>query len=50
MRTKLYNSRAWLQRKYEVEKMAIRDIAELTGATEMTIYRKLHEFGLIKKR
>lgn len=50
MRVKLYNSRAWLYRKFTVEKMAVPEIAKLAGCTEVTIYAKLKEFDIIKKR
>jgi predicted DNA-binding transcriptional regulator AlpA len=47
---KLYDSKAWLRKKYVMDKMEIPEIAKLCGVTEQTIYRKLHGFGLIKKR
>lgn len=45
---KLYTSRAWLWRKFVVEKLSAADIAKLCGVSEPTIYNWLNKFGLIK--
>jgi DNA-binding MurR/RpiR family transcriptional regulator len=49
-KVKLYASKAWLTRKYEVEKRSEKEIAELAGTTVMTINRYLHKYGLKKDR
>lgn len=41
----LYQSEAWLRRKYLVEKLSPEAIAKLCGATPMTIYRYINQFG-----
>lgn len=45
---KLYNSKAWMTRQYVVLKKTPAQIAEAAGCTQVTVYRKLNEFGLIK--
>lgn len=45
----LYDSRAWLYRRYVVQKKTPEEMAKEAGCTVMTIYRKLNEAGLIKK-
>lgn len=47
---KLYTSEAWLRRKYLVEKKSPEEIAEICGATLMTIYNYLNKFGIRGKR
>lgn len=49
-RVKLYASYAWLKRKWEVEKLSEKEIAELAGTTQVTINRYLRQFGLKKDR
>ena len=45
---KLYQSKVWLQRKYVTEKKTAKEIAEICGVTEMTIFRYLEKFGLMR--
>lgn len=47
---KLYESSAWLYRQYTVLKRTPGDIAEECNTTVRTIYRKLVEFKIVKKR
>lgn len=49
-KVKLYTSRVWLKRKWEVEKLSEQQIAELAGTSQPTIHRWLEKFGLIKSR
>jgi hypothetical protein len=49
-RVKLYQSRAWLRRKWEVEKLSEGEIAKLAGTTQVTVNRYLRHFGLKKER
>lgn len=46
---KLYDSRAWLKKKYVSDKMSPEDIAEMLGVSRSTIYAKLKEFGLLRR-
>jgi DNA-directed RNA polymerase specialized sigma subunit len=45
---KLYQSEPWLRRKYVNEKKTAKEIAEMCGVTEMTVFRHLEKFGLIR--
>ena len=45
---KLYQSEAWLKRKYVTEKKTAKEIAEICKVTEMTIFRYLEKFGLMR--
>lgn len=45
---KLYNSKAWVTRRYVVNKRTPEQIAQEAGCSVPTIYRKLREFKLIK--
>lgn len=45
---KLYQSEKWLRRKYITERLTETEIAELCGATQVTINRYLKKFGLRK--
>jgi len=47
---KLYESKAWLTRQYQVNKLTPEEIGKRCNASQRTIYTKLKEFGLIKKR
>ena len=49
MAIKLYDSKAWLKRKYLIEKKSPDEIAKLCGASRRTVYSKLKEFDLLKK-
>ena len=48
--TKLYKSKAWLYKRYVVEKKTIEEIAKEAGTSHQTIYRYLTEAGLIKNQ
>lgn len=47
---KLYQNKAWLYRRYIVQKKSITVIAKECGVSTMTIQRYVQEFGLVKKR
>lgn len=47
-RLNLYDSKAWMYRQYMVLRKSPEEIANETGASRATIYRKLREFELIK--
>lgn len=49
-KVKLYQSEAWLRRKYVREQLSEAEIAKLAGTTVMTINRYLHKFGMKKER
>lgn len=49
-RIKLYTSYAWLRRKWVVEKLTEKEIADIAGTTQVTINRYLKQFGLRKER
>lgn len=49
MVVKLYKSRRWLYKKFVVERLSEREIAELAGTDQSTINRWLHKFELKKK-
>lgn len=46
MPSKLYLSKKWLERKFILERWTEADIANHCGVTQVTINRKLREFGL----
>jgi predicted DNA-binding protein YlxM (UPF0122 family) len=46
---KLHQNRAWLRKKYVLDKMSIDEIAELAGVTSRTIYNKLKDYELLRK-
>ena len=48
--TKLYKSKAWLYKRYVVEKKTIEEIAKEAGTSHQTIYRYLVEADLIKNQ
>jgi hypothetical protein len=45
---KLYTSKAWLTKRYQVDKKSPEDIAKECGASVETIYVYLAKFGLRK--
>lgn len=47
---KPYQSKAWLYRRYVVQKKSITVIAKECGVSTMTIQRYVQEFGFLKKR
>ena len=44
----LYKSKAWLYKRYIVERKNIVEIAKEAGCSHMTIQRYLEKFGIIK--
>lgn len=50
MSVKKYLSRAWLVKRFLVDKKTIDEIAQECGVQPMTIRRQLNKFELIKKR
>jgi hypothetical protein len=46
---KLYDSEAWLRKRYVVEKKTILEMAMEAKCSHMTIQRSLQRYGLIKK-
>ena len=46
--TKLYQSKAWLTKRYVVDKKKIEEIAKEANTSHQTIYRYLVEFELIR--
>ena len=46
---KLYDNRAWLYKRYIIEKKGIVDMAKEAGCSHMTIQRSLIKYGIIKK-
>ena len=50
MPVKLYASKAWLHRRYVVERKDIVTIAKEAGCSHQTIQNYLEKFGLIRKR
>lgn len=49
-KVKLYESYAWMRKKYTVERKTEQEIAELAGTTQATINRWLEKHGLKRKR
>ncbi len=47
---KLYQSRAWLTKRYVVDKKTVEEIAKECNTSHQTIYRYLVEFGLIRNQ
>ena len=47
---KLYQSKAWLSKRYSVEKKTIEEIAKEANTSHQTIYRYLVEYGLIRNQ
>lgn len=48
MRVKLYESYAWMRKRYVSERKTEQEIAELAGTTQVTINRWLRKHGLKK--
>lgn len=46
--TKLYKSKAWLTKRYLVDKKTIEQIAKEAETSYQTIYRYLVEYGIIR--
>jgi hypothetical protein len=47
---KLYDNRAWLYKRYVLEKKGIVDMAKEAGCSHMTVQRALEKHGIIKKK
>lgn len=47
---KLYESFAWMRKKYAVEHMTEEQIAKLAGTTQATIHRWLKKHKLLRDR
>lgn len=47
-KVKKYNSYVWMRREYVMNKKTPAQIAEMAGCSQITVYRKLKEFGLMK--
>jgi hypothetical protein len=47
---KLYESKAWLVKRYVIEKQGIVNMAKEAGCSHMTIQRALEKHGMIKGR
>lgn len=47
---KLYESRAWLYKKYWVERLTEQEIADLTDTTQATINRWLKKHQIKKRK
>ncbi len=47
---KLYESYAWLHKRYVIEKKTIKQMAEESKCSHMTIQRYLEKYGLIKNQ
>ena len=45
---KLYESKAYLTKRYSIEKKSLEEIAKECGVSHQTIYRYLTKFGLIR--
>jgi len=45
---KLYANKAYLTKRYVIEKKSLQDIAKECGASHQTIYRYLVKYGLIR--
>lgn len=48
MAAKLYKSKAWLTKRYQVDKKTIQEIAKECDTSHQTIFRYLTEFGLMR--
>lgn len=48
MRVKLYNSKAWMYRRYVIEKKSVDEIAKAASTSRRTIYLKLKEYGFLR--
>lgn len=47
---KLYESQAWLTKRYLVEKKTILEMAKEAGCSHMTIQRALEKYGMIRNQ
>ena len=45
---KLHDNKDWMYRRYVIDKMTPAQIAEKAGCSQITIYRRLREFGLLR--
>lgn len=47
---RLYESQAWLYKRYVVEKKKTTEMAQEAGCSHMTIQRALEKYGMIKNQ
>jgi len=47
---KLYKNKAWLTKRYQIDKKTIEEIAKECSTSHQTIYRYLVEYGLIRNQ
>lgn len=45
---KLYQSKAWLTKRYVVDKLTAQEIADQCGTSQQTIVNWLNKYGLIR--
>lgn len=45
---KLYTSRAWLYKRYIIDRKPVEEIAKEAGTRKQTIYNYLKKFGLMR--
>ena len=50
MANKLYKSKAWLTKRYVIDRLTIEEIAKECETTHQTVYRYLVEFDLIRNQ
>jgi hypothetical protein len=50
LKFKAYNDPQWLREEYVTKRKTAKEISELCGVTEMTIYNALKKFDLLKFR
>lgn len=48
--SQLYTSKAWLTKRYLVDKKTIQEIAKEANCSHMTIQRYLEKYGLIRNQ
>jgi predicted DNA-binding protein YlxM (UPF0122 family) len=47
---KLYENKAYLTKRYCIEKKSLEEIAKECGVSHQTVYRYLTKFGLIREQ
>lgn len=50
MMAKLYESQAWLHKRYVVDKKTTIEMAKEAGCSHMTIQRALEKYGMIRNQ
>lgn len=48
MKLKLYKNKVWLTKKWQSDRLSVKEIATMCGVTTRTIYSQLKEFDLLK--